>query len=59
MRDSVATARALDMLRIAFDTGSLPRPGAVMERPLAEAAEIYRTIEAGARGKFVLTAAEQ
>jgi NADPH:quinone reductase-like Zn-dependent oxidoreductase len=41
MRDSVATAWALDMLRIAFDTGSLPRPGAVMERPLAEAAEIY------------------
>jgi hypothetical protein len=47
------------MLRIAFDTGSLPSPGAVMERPLAEAAEIYRTIEAGARGKFVLTAGEQ
>jgi NADPH:quinone reductase-like Zn-dependent oxidoreductase len=55
LRDSVSTARALDMLRIAFDTGSLPRPDTVVERPLTQAAEIYRAIDAGARGKFVLT----
>ena len=53
--DTAANAPALDELRAAFESGQIPPPAGIVERPLAAAAEVYRAVAAGSRAKHVLT----
>ncbi len=51
--DTTTSAASLNALRGLFESGALPAPEGMVERPLLKAVETYRDLAAGATDKFV------